>query len=476
MTKNALTAALCFGLAATLGMCSCIHFPSYRSLIAPGASGNQGRILFRDAAVFTATSTELLEHQDVWVEDGLITGVGPTGDLSKDPKGALVVEAKGKTLIPGLVDAHVHTTMNSLPPWYPVIPNAGHNLDAFLYAGITTVQDLGGQPEEIIGLRQEIAEGKRQGPRIYFAGQIITHKGGYPISMVRDAYGALAHAAIGTKLATEIESPAEGALAVRKRFAAGATMVKIVIADIPRGAPRLTGDEVDAIVRQAHQLGLRVVAHIDTSDDALFAARHKVDALVHGVETTVLTEEQAKELAASGLVMVPTLVNFERFCQIAEKRYAPLKLTVESEPAEALAQFAPSYVDAAKLPEGFFAWGDELEANKKTRIDNVRTAYAAGIPLVAGADSMGSVGTFAGDLHHELEMMVDAGVPPAEALLAGTVKSAKFITPQPSFGTIEVGKSADLLLIDGDPLKDISATQNLVMVIVRGQVVERLTK
>ncbi len=449
---------------------SCIHFPSYRPLVSAGATG---RVVFRDAAVFTATSTELLEHTDVWVEDGLITGVEPT-DPSKPA--ALVIDARGKTLMPGLVDAHVHTTMNSLPPWYASIPNPGHNLEAFLYAGITTVNDLGGSPDEIRGLRTEIAEGTRLGPRIYFAGQIITHRDGYPISMVREAYGALAYAAIGDKLATQIASPEEGALAVRKRFAAGATMIKVVIADIPRGAPRLSAAELDAIVHQAHQLGLQVIAHIDTSEDALMAARHHVDALAHGVETTVLTPEQAAELKASGIVMVPTLVNYERFCQIAQKRYRPLALTVESEPAEVLAQFAPSFVDSAQLPKGFFAWGDELEANVKVRSSNVRTAWEAGVPLVAGADAMGSVGTFAGDLHHELEMLVAAGVPAAEALLAATSKSARFITPRPSFGTIEVGKSADLLLIDGDPLKDISVTQKIVTVMARGQLVNRLVK
>jgi imidazolonepropionase-like amidohydrolase len=459
-------------LCLSLTLSSCIHFPSYRSLVAQGASG---RIVFRDASVFTGTSTELLAHQDVWVEDGLIAGMAPAGETPVKP-GELSIDAKGKTLLPGLVDAHVHTTMNSLPPWYAVIPNAGHNLDAFLYAGITTVNDLGGSPEEIVALRQEIAEGKRQGPRIYFAGQIITQRGGYPISMIRDAYGALAHAAIGQKLATEIDTPADGALAVRKRFAAGATMIKVVIADIPRGAPRLSGDELDAIVRQAHQLGLTVIAHIDTSEDALFAARHHVDALAHGVETTVLTAEQAAELKASGIVMVPTLVNYERFCQIAQKRYTPLQLTVESEPAEALAQFAPSFVDSAKLPPGFFAWGDELEANVKVRTENVRTAWTAGVPLIAGADAMGSVGTFAGDLHHELVMWVEAGIPPAEALLAATSKAARFLTPRPSFGTIEVGKSADLLLVDGDPTKDITATQKISTVVARGQVVERLPK
>lgn len=426
-------------------------------------------MVFRDAAVFTATSTQLLTHQDVWVEDGLITAVEPTSEKPADR----VIDARGKTLLPGLVDVHVHTTMNSLPPWYPAIPNPGHNLEAFLYAGVTTVNDLGGRPEDIIALRQEIADGTRQGPRISFAGGIITHRDGYPISMVRDAYGALAYAAIGDKLATQITTPEEGALAVRKNFAAGATMIKVVIADIPRGAPRLSAEELDAIVHQAHQLGLMVIAHIDTSADALMAARHKVDALAHGVETSVLTREQADELKASGIVMVPTLVNYERFCQIAQKRYRPLKLTVDSEPPEALAQFAPSFVDAAQLPKPFFAWGDELEANVKTRTQNVRTAWEAGVPLVAGSDAMGSVGTFGGDLHHELVMLVEAGLPPAEALLAATSRAANFLTPRASFGTIEVGKSADLLLVDGDPLQDISATQKIITVMARGRLIDR---
>ena len=241
-------------------------------------------------------------------------------------------------------------------------------------------------------------------------------------------------------------------------------MIKVVIADIPKGAPRLTPEELDAIVHQAHQLGLLVVAHIDTSEDALMAARHHVDGLAHGVETTVLTPEQAAELKASGIVMVPTLVNYERFCQVAQKRFTPLALTVESEPAESLAQFGPTYVDAAKLPAGFYAWGDALEANVATRSANLRTANEAGVPLVAGADAMGSVGTFAGDLHHELVMWVAAGLSPAQALLAATSGAARFITPRPSFGTIEVGKSADLVLIDGDPLADISATQRIVTV------------
>ncbi len=454
-------------LAIVLVASGCIHFPSYRRLVTPGATG---RIVFRDAAVFTATATELLTHQDVWVEDGLITAVEPTGGTKSSD---LVIDARGKTLMPGLVDAHVHATMSPLPPWYAAMPNPGHTLEAMLYAGITTVNDLGGSIEDLLTLRSEIADGTRMGPRIFFAGKSITHEGGYPASMIKEAYGALAWAAIGTKLTRQIVSPEEGALAVRQHAAAGATMIKVVVADIPHGAPRLSAAELDAIVHQAHQLGLFVIAHIDTSEDALMAARHHVDALAHGIETTPLTPEQAAELAASGIVMVPTLVNYERFASLSQKRFSPLALTVESEPADTLEQFSPKYVDAATLTPGFQKWRDELEANVDTRSKNVALAWKAGVPIVAGADAMGSVATYAADLHHELVMLVAAGIPPAEVLLAATSRAARFITPRPSFGTIEVGKSADLLLIDGDPLQDISATQRISTVMARGRVIDR---
>ncbi len=459
---------LWFSAAVAVAASACLHFPSYRPLVEqkPGT-----RVLFRDARVFTATDASVLEHHDVYVEDGLIVAVEPTGG---ERKADVVIDASGKTVMPGLVDVHVHTTLSSLPPWYLGVPEPRHNAEAFVYAGVTTVNDVGGSLKELAKLRRQIADGEVLGPRIFFAGPIITHAGGYPISMVEQVYGSLAVSVLGDNIATQIESPEQAALEVRRRFAAGATMIKIVIADIPRSAPRLTEPEISAVVREAHQLGLLVAAHIDTREDAVTAARLGVDLLAHGVETNALTADDVSRLAAAHITMAPTLVNFERFCQIAQKKFAPNALTTSSEPAELIEQFSPAHVDAATLPKPFYAYGDELEANRETRSKNAALAFQGGVPIVVGSDAMGSVGTFPGDVHDELKMLVEAGLPAGEVLLGATSRAARLISGRPSFGTLEPGKSADVLVVDGNPLEDISVTRKLVAVMLRGRLVERL--
>lgn len=461
-----------FVVAFVFGGCGCsllpVKYPEYRPLLGE-SKASAGKTVFRDARVWQGLSAQVLEHQDVWVYGSTILEIAPT-DASR--KAEVEIDARGKTLMPGLVDAHVHTTTTSLPPWYLAVPDSTHNLEAFLYAGITTVNDLGGALDEVGTLRNELAQGTRRGPRVFFAGPIITHRGGYPASLLSE-YGALASAAVTDKICTQVESAKEASDAVLRRVAGGATIIKIVVADIPQGAPRLSEDEIAAVVKAAHEHGLKVAAHIDNASDALLCARLGVDVLAHGVITSPLTDDEAKTLAAAKIVMVPTLVNFERFAQVAQKRYAPLQLTVDTEPKASLEQFAPKYVDAATLTPGFFKWGDEIEAHVKTRPVNVRTAFEAGVPIVAGSDAMGSVGTFAPDLHHELELLVAAGLPNVEVLLGATSRAAKLLVDQPHFGTIEVDKSADLLLVDGDPLTDISATQRLVVVMARGKTIER---
>jgi imidazolonepropionase-like amidohydrolase len=270
-----------------------------------------------------------------------------------------------------------------------------------------------------------------------------------------------------------VTSAAQAALEVRRRFAEGASMVKVTVASLPEGAPRLTPAELHAIVAQAHQLGLKVAAHIDTAADALTAARAGVDLLAHGIETSVLTAEEAAELARLHVTVATTLVNYRRFCQLRDGEYAPDALAQAAEPAELLAQFSAAHVAGAKLSPGFKGWGDALDAHQADRLANARRLFEAGVTVVAGSDAEGSVGTFASDLHAELELLVQAGLPPVEVLLGATSRAAALLQASPSFGTIEVGKSADLLLVAGNPLEDITATRRIALVVVRGQVLQR---
>jgi imidazolonepropionase-like amidohydrolase len=139
-----------------------------------------------------------------------------------------------------------------------------------------------------------------------------------------------------------------------------------------------------------------------------------------------------------------------------------------------LSQFDAEHVRNAKLDPGFAAWGDAIVAHRADRKANLLKLFQAGVPLVIGTDANGSVATFAGDIHNELRTWVEAGIPPAEVLLAATSRAAQFLQEKPSFGTLEVGKSADLLLVDGDPTQHIEDTLNISMVMVRGERLDRL--
>jgi imidazolonepropionase-like amidohydrolase len=308
---------------------------------------------------------------------------------------------------------------------------------------------------------------------VFYAGPILTAPDGYPGSLIRDVYGRLAAASTLPKLTRPVESPEEATLAVREAWAHGARVIKVVVADIPRGTPRLSEAMLRAIVIQASQLGMPVAAHIDTVDDALLAARVGIRLFAHNVTTGALTAQQAKELVAAGIVLTPTLVNFERFDRLAEGKYEPTVMVKASEPPGLLSEFGGEHVHPEDLTPEFLAFGREIQAHEADRSKNTKLLYDAGVPIVIGTDSNGSVGSFPGGIHDELALLVKAGIPPAEVLLAATSRAARFLEPAPSFGTIEVGKSADLLLVEGNPLVDITTTTKIVQVIVRGVPLER---
>ncbi|MBL9037303.1 MAG: amidohydrolase family protein [Archangium sp.] len=456
-------------VALTLTAGCVVHLPTQRVLVAERAAS---RIVIHDTSVFTATSTEVTPHHDVIVHRGRIEAILPAGTAPALP-GDLTLDGRGKTLLPGLVDMHAHVTLSAAPPWYLALPDVEHNLQAHLYAGVTTVNDLGGAVESLHDARRRIAEGDWLGPRLFFAGTYLTRDDGYPASMLRLVYGKLAAWLTEDELVTGVETPEAAALAVRRHWADGVTMIKIIVAELPHGAPRLTPEQLDAIVAEAHGLGLKVAAHVDSLDDALLAAAHGVDWLAHGVVTSALSPENAQRLAASGIIVAPTLAIYDNICQLVEQPYVVSPMKAASEPPELLERFSADDVRDAKLDPGFAKWIDAIELNRAQRKKNALALFQAGVPLVVGTDAQGAVATFAADIHEELRLLVEAGIPNAEVLLGATSRAARLLQAEPPFGTIEPGKSADLLLVDGDPLTDITATSRIAEVIVRGRLLTR---
>src|SRR5205085_7244715 len=162
---------------------------------------------------------------------------------------------------------------------------------------------------DILELGRKIEEGKRPGPAISLAGTHLTVPGGYPLDMVRDVYGRLAYWSTEGSHARGFETVAALEAEVDRLHGLGARFIKLMVATVPpSGAPRLTDQMVRAAVKRAHAHGMKVMAHIDTADDALQCARAGVDLLAHGIEAPAVSDEQAREIAESGIRMEPTLV------------------------------------------------------------------------------------------------------------------------------------------------------------------------
>lgn len=453
---------------AMLLVSGCVHFPSYPSLV-KAPEHTPVSILVRDVRVFRGTTLQAEEHLDVLLAGGTIAQVRPTGPAIS---AELVIDGLGLTLLPGFIDMHAHLTYTAAPPWYLTMPRPEHNAEAHVYAGVTTVLDAGGDTDDILALQRKIAEGGLVGPRIYFSGPHLTVPGGYPLDMIRDVYGRLAYWSLEGSHARGFTTVAALVAEVDRLHGLGARFIKLMVATIPPwGAPRLSDEMVRAAVARAHAHGMKVAAHIDTADDALVCARAGVDLLAHGIEAPALTDEQAREIAASGIYVEPTLVNFERFDELAAGHYQGSAIERESEPAALLAQFSDEKLREerpALEKTSFISWANELEKYREERPRNLIKLRAAGVPVLAGDDAEGSIATFAGAYHDELRFQVAAGLPPGEVLLGATGRAARFLDAGATFGTIEEGKVADLLLVRGNPLEDISATRNIERVLLRG--------
>ncbi len=371
-----------------------------------------------DARLVDGRGGSPVDRAAVTVEDGRIAAVGPA--IGTPPPDALIVA--GRTLMPGLIDAHAHVSSDTErspgfgppPPLHgedPRPPELGYFVLArmaavLLHAGITTVRDVGSYGGEAIVLRRAIELGLLGGPRILSCGRIIS----------ATAPGAR----IFTTMYREADGPWEMRKAVREQIRGGADYIKImatgarsVALEDPEPA-QMTREEVAAVVDEAHRMGFRVAAHAEGLGGARIAIEEGVDTIEHGLSLHRAPDLLGR-MAERDIVLVPTLSTFH---DLAE-RFA--------------GEFAPSLVEQAKRQS------DEARAT-------LLAADAAGVTLAMGYDS-GPPGASA----NELIRMAETGLGTAAAIRAATWGSARALGLGDELGTIEVGRIADLLVVDGDP-------------------------
>ena len=380
-----------------------------------------GLILW-DARLIDGRGGPPIEHAVVTVDGARIAAI-ETVDGRPTPTGA--IDLAGRTLLPGLIDAHAHVMSDAerSPGFGPPPPLHGEEprpdalrwfvlakaARAYLDAGITAVRDVGSPDDEALTLREAIRLGLVEGPRILTCGRILsaTAPGG---------------AIFGT-MYEEADGPWEMRRAVRRQLRRGADYIKVmatgarsVVREDPEAA-QITADEIEAVVDEAHRMGVRVAAHAEGLDGTRLAIEAGVDTIEHGFSLhrePALLERMAKE----GIVLVPTLSTFD-----------DLAVRFRDE-------FAPSLVEQARR-----------QAAEAAR--TILAARDAGVTLAMGYDS-GPPGADA----RELVRMVEAGLTAGEAIRAGTAGSARALGLTDR-GTVEPDQAADLLVVDGDPLADI---------------------
>ncbi len=411
-----------------------------------GAAPDSGPIAIKAARLLDVRSGRYVERPVVVVRGGLIESVG-----TQVPAGARVIDVGDRTLLPGLIDAHTHVLLqgdatqaeyeHQILKEYPAhrVARAVRALKIALEHGFTTMRDLEteGASYDDVALKEAVNEGVIPGPRLFVAGPALSTTGSYPILRFRPDWRFPS--------GVQICDGADGCRrAVREQLSYGTDWVKVyantgglrVTADgYVDSPPNWTREELAAVVSEAHGRGVKVAAHATSDTGTRIAIEAGVDSIEHG---TSIRPERAREMAAKGIFLSPTLTVME-------------------------------YVALPRAREGRAIWG-ELPKIRARSFENCRKA---GVKIAFGTDAGGFPWTEipqAQEFEHEVRL----GMSPIEAIRSATTVAAELLGLAGKAGVIEPGAFADLVAVPGDPLKDVGVLSRIDFVMKAGEVVRSI--
>jgi imidazolonepropionase-like amidohydrolase len=422
----------------------CLIAAAQSPTVRPEAPIGQGTVAIKAARLIDGTGNPTIANAVIVVNDNMITAVG-TATQIKIPNGAKVIDLGNTTLLPGFIDSHTHVigrilgdpdgTSADVRDYQGFAAILGtRNAYNLLMAGFTTIRNVGAPNFDDMALRKAINEGWVSGPRMITAGHAIGITGGH---CDENGYRpGLFDNGIKDGIAN---GPEEGRAAVRYQVKYGADVIKVcetggVLSEGDAvGATQLTYEEIKAIVDEATKLDRRVAAHAHGTEGIKIAVRAGVTSIEHG---SFLDDEGAKMMAERGTWLVPTLMAGEGVERLAKNG------TVKGLIAE------KALAAAAAMRNG------------------IRTAYRNKVKIAFGTDS-GVIphGTNA----REFFLMVEwGGLSPMESIMAGTINAATLLGWEKKVGSLEVGKFADIVAVQGDPLSDIKRMESVTFVMKNG--------
>ncbi|MFH1292794.1 MAG: amidohydrolase family protein [Pseudomonadota bacterium] len=374
-------------------------------------------IAFLDGPVFVGDG-RILEHATVLVEGERIVKV-QEGNVAI-PNDAHKIPLDGRTLLPGFIDCHVHLCLDASPdpmsaslaqPMTLIALRAADFARQTIMAGVTSIRDMGGKDGIDIGLKQAIQSGLIPGPRMLVSGRLICMTGGH-----------------GWQMGQEADGPDEVRKAARDQIKAGADIVKLMATGgvmtpaVEPGSEQLTEEELRAGIQEAHKAGKKTATHAMGTQGILNALRAGIDSIEHGI---FLDEETISLMVKRDVPLIPTLS-------------------------------APYYIERKGVEAGIPQFAVEKTLHVKPfYLKSVRMAREAGVRVAMGTDAGTPFNVHGGNLG-ELKRMVEVGFSPMEAIRAATQIASQVLGLEKELGTIEEGKLADLVVVEGNPLDDVS--------------------
>jgi imidazolonepropionase-like amidohydrolase len=417
-------------------------------------------VILEGARLIDGTGRPVRDNAALVIEGDRITAVGTAGKLRR-PKGARVIDVRGRTIMPGLISAHSHAglvvgTANRADAYTrEAVQNAAVQYEQY---GVTSFVTLGLNRDLVFELRDQQKQGSVPGASIFTAGRGIGAPDGTPPQPV---------APDQIYRPTTVE---QARAAVRDMAGYHVDIVKIWVDDNFGKFTKMPPDIYGAVIDECHKHGLRVAAHVFYLADAKALVAAGVDVLAHSVRDLPVDAELVRALKSRGVFYIPTLNVDESFFVFAEQ-------------PEVMSDDFFTHAVSPELLQMFQskAYRDKVAANPNVpkekaafavALRNVKTLHDAGVQVAFGTDSGALPERIPGwGEHHELELMVRAGLSPMDAIVAATKNSAALIKAKDR-GTLEPGKRADFLVLAADPSVDVRNTRQLVSVWHGGREIE----